>query len=313
MLSTVQSTEKELLEIPGITPLSVEDEELLRAAFLKDSIEYVQSFFYLLRASHGKGGSIGYKFITKEVAAIIGYRHNIIYITPIRDTTKGEILQSFCQKISLKTGCRILIKKFSKRKYPKLHYNKTAHLNEIELEDDTCAETVLNLPKLFISPEGSINHKAKRFFRKVKRFKKLDLHFDIIEDLSQIPFEKVLKFFKKDEEKCESFLPIVAYLYSHGQDNRYQITVFLYKGRVQGLYVIEKFSPKEVGLYTAVTAKNQPGITEWMDHYVFQQMFFSGIHKIYFGGAENEGVDYYIKKLLPEKPKYSVKTVEYVS
>lgn len=312
MLSTLHSIEKELLKIPGLTPISFEDEAVLRNSF-PDSIEYAHSFLYLLRASHGKNGSIGYKFISRNVKAIIGYRNNIIYVTPIYDATQGEEMYALCNEIFQYTGCRILLKKFSKNRYPKFRYNKSTKLTAFELEDDTCPETVLNLPKLFITSEGTVNRKAKRFFRKVKRFKKLNLHFDIIEDLSQIPIMNIMNFLNADIEKCESFLPIVTYLYSHGQDDRYGTTIFLHKGLVQGLYIVEKFSAKEVGLYTAVTARNQPGITEWMDHYIFQEMFFEGIQKVYFGGAENEGIDYYIKKLLPEKPIYFTQTVEYNS
>jgi len=311
MLHPLSPIEEKLLTIPGVSPLTYEDEQMLRDSFSKKSIQYAHSFLYFLRASHGKHGSLGYKFISKEIKTIIGYRNNIIYITPICDTTQGEKLAIFCDKIFQKTGSCILLKKFSKRKYPKLHFADSIKLTADELEDDTCPETVLNLPTLFVTPEGAINRKAKRFFRKVKRFKKLNLHFDIIEDLTQIPIENVIKFLKEDDGKSESFLPIVTYLYSHGQDDRYETTIFLHKGIVQGLYIIEKFSPKEVGLYTAVTTKNQPGITEWMDHHVFQEMFFEGIQKIYFGGAENEGIDYYIKKLLPERTKYFVQTVAY--
>src|SRR5579862_3291155 len=106
-----QSTEKKLATIQGISPLTFEDEHILRASFEKKPLQYAHSFLYLLRASHGMHGSIGYKYITKEVKAIIGYRKNIVYITPIGDKTKGLKLKALCDILVQTTGCRILLKK----------------------------------------------------------------------------------------------------------------------------------------------------------------------------------------------------------
>jgi hypothetical protein len=306
-----QTIEKILIKIPGISPLTFEDEIMLRDVFSKNSVHYSQSFLYLLRASHSENGSLGYKYIDKEIKAIIGYRKTMIYLTPLKDSTQGQKLQQLCEELTQKTGCRILLKKFSQKKYPKLKNIQRADSTNDMLEDDTYPETILNLPKLFITPEGTVNRKAKRFFRKVKRFKKLNMHLDIIDDLSLVPLKNVDTFLKRDEKKYASFHPIITYLYIHGQNNKYQITIFLYKNRVQALYIVEKFSSTQAGLYCGVTAKNKPGITEWMDHFVFQEMFFEGIKTVYLGGSENAGIYYFVNKLLPEKPKYFVQTMEY--
>ena len=283
----------------------------MNAAFTGPSPRYTHSFLYLLRASHGQDGSLGLKYTTQNVTAIIGYRNNIVYITPLTDKEQGKGLEILCNEIMQKTGCRIFLKKVLLDQFPKIALTKPNKVTDTELEDAACSETIINLTKLFITPEGTVNRKAKRFFRKVKRFKKLNIHLDISEDLTQIPLNKVENFLKKDERKFASFHPIVTYLYHHGPDNRYEITIFLYKGLVQALYIIEKFSPTEAGLYCGVTAKDKPGITEWMDHHVFQEMFFEGIKTVYLGGSENPGINYFVKKLLPEKPPYSVDTFEY--
>jgi hypothetical protein len=309
----LQPIEKKLITIPGISPLQFDDEKMLRSLFPKKSPEYIQSFLYLLRTSHDENGNKGYKFIGKNIAAIIGYRKKNIYITPIVDTSKGEHLQKLCEIISQKTGCRVLLKKFSKEKHPKIHIDKNAPLSETELEDGAYPESVIVLPKLFVTPEGKVNRKAKRFYRKVKRFKKLPMHVDmeIINDLSAITQEKIEDFLIKDHKKYISYHPIITYLYLHGKDDHYSVTIFLYKGTVQAVYIVEHFSSTEAGLYCGVTAKNQPGITEWMDHHIFQKMFFEGIQTVYLGGSENAGINYFVSKLLPEKPNYFAETVEY--
>jgi hypothetical protein len=302
-----------LFSIQGLSSLTFEDENILRAAFVEDFIQYSKSFLYLLRASHGEDGSIGYKFIDKELKAVIGNRKKTIYITPINDTTHGQRLQQLCDEIFHKTGYRVLIKKFSKKTYPKLtKYIKSIRLTN-KLEDDACPETLIKLSKLFVTPEGTVNRKAKRFFRKVKRFKKIPMHLEmeIINDLSLVSQGKIEDFLKRDPKKYISYHPIIIYLYKHLNDDRYSVTVFLHKGVVQAIYVVEHFSASEAGLYCGVTAKDQPGITEWMDYLVFQNMFFEGIRTVYLGGSENKGINYFVKKLLPESPPYEVKTVEY--
>ena len=108
-----------------------------------------------------------------------------------------------------------------------------------------------------------------------------------------------------------SYLPIVSYLVKHKNNNRYKTIAFLYENKIHGIYISEIFTPTKLGLYCAVNSKDRPGSTEWMDWYFFKKMFFEGIQTVYLGGAENKGVDYYIKKLLPDKPSYLTETVEY--
>ena len=47
-----------------------------------------------------------------------------------------------------------------------------------------------------------------------------------------------------------------------------------------------------------------------MDYDFFRQLFQEGIHTLYLGGSETEGVDAYIKKLLPIAPLYLMRPMQ---
>jgi hypothetical protein len=298
-----------LRSIEGISPLRFDDEPFLRQSFPKGTVQYAHSFLYLLRASHGDSGTPGYKFVSRDLIAVIGHRHNCIYITLVADRTKGRALQHLCQTISARIEGPIYLKKFAQDISPYMQNISMQPVQEGDLEDDTCSETIVTLPKLFLTPQGEINPAAKRFRKAVKRFEKAGIQFNILDDMTQVPQSAIERFLKKDSEKYANDFPMIAYLYAHGKDTRYKTMVFLHKKTVQGLYIVDTLFPKAVGLYCAITAKDTPGITEWMDWYFFRHMLLEGIQTIYFGGAETAGVDYYIKKLLPDRPPYSVTTV----
>ena len=311
MGNVARNLDHHMLEvISGISSLQLTDAALLQKSFARDTIYYSKSFLYILRASHGDNGSLGYKYISHDLVAVLGYRNNIIYLTPIKDETKGERLQQLCQEIVRQIHCRVILKKFSKDTYP-LMKNKHTNISEYEREDDAYPEKLLRLSSLF-TPQGEINPRAKQFNRKVKRFEKLGITFDIVENITHIPKQQIEQFLKMTPEKFANYLPMITYLYAHGKDSRYKMMVFLHKNIVHGVYISDTLSQKEVGLYCSVGAKNNPGSTEWMDWYFFRNLFFEGIQTIYFGGAETKGVDCYIKKLLPDKPSYFVETVEYI-
>ncbi|MBU3978381.1 hypothetical protein KJ980_07265 [Patescibacteria group bacterium] len=306
----VQNVEKKLLKIPEISKLQFTDELLFRKAFQKESLQYARSWLYVLRAAHCKFGKMGYKFISKELLAVIGYRHNIIYITPIFDKTQGIKLQQLCQKILYTTNRQIIIKKFSQQAYPYVKYSqKDQHITEGLFEDESHPETILKLSKLFTNLEGDINPSAKKFIKQIKRFEKLNMHYEIIDSATLIPQQKIKQFLNKDPEKYASYSALIKYLYQQRKNNRYKLMIFLHNKKIQGLYVSEIFSSTKAGLYCAVTSKDKPGITEWMDYCFLRQMHHKRIHTIYIGGAETKGIKTYCTKLLPSKPKYTVMAI----
>ena len=246
--TATQDTPQKLLTIKEVSSLQFSDEELFRKSFSKDTKQYAHSFLYLLRAAHGESGTLGFKYVSNSLIAVIGYRRNVIYITPVIDKTAGKELQKLCHEIAGLTGCHIYLKKFSQETYPYMKAIFRKQLLDSELEDDTCPETILKLPKLFITPEGAINPNASRFKKMVKRFEKFEIQIETIDDVTQVPQPKIESFLKMTVEKYANYWPMVTYLYQHGKDARYKTTVFLNKGTIEGLYIAEAFSQKEAGL-----------------------------------------------------------------
>lgn len=309
----LNKSKKQLLSIPGVSLLSFTDEDQMRLSFPKDSVQYARSFLYLLRASHGEKGTLGYKYLSTNLTAVIGVRNSIIYLTPITDVTQGIHLQQLCQKIVTKTHCRVLIKKFSPEAYPYMKRIRQYRHKEKELEDEAYPETVLNLPRLFVNQKGEINPSETKFIKQIRRFNRLGIKFKIVNKITPTNLIEIERLLKIDLEKYSNYLPIVNYLYTHEKDIKYKIMMFMYDDKIEGIYIVEIFSLTDSGLYCAVTAKNRPGITEWMDWYFFQKLYSEGIKTVYFGGSETKGVAYYIKKLNPINPSYFVETIEYDS
>ena len=308
MLYDLDTIKKKLLSISGISPLTYNDEHLLRASFPNDETQYMYSFLYLLRASHNDDGSLGYKFIDNDITAVIGYRNTMLYITPIYDATQGQKLQLLCRELFSKANCRILIKKFSQKKYPKLNIKET--VTKREFEDDACPETLIELKKLFINQEGELNIKASKLLKMIRRFERSRIQYEILHDFSSISLPKIEEFLKKDNKKYTNYYPILSYLYAT-KTNAFRTIIYIYDWTVAGLYIADQLSPTKVGLYCAVNAKEIKGSTEWMDYYFFKYLFSDGIQQVYLGGSENEGVNYYIKKLLPSNTSYTVTAAEY--
>lgn len=302
-----------LLSIVGISQLSYSDEQLIRLSFPKDSLQYARSFLYLLRAAHGEKGTLGYKYTSTSLTAVIGTRNSMIYVTPITDVTFGIELKELCQKIAAKTSCRVMIKKFSSKEYPHMKRIKNIQHNLKILEDEAFPETVLNLSRLFVTPDGKVNPSAAKFNKQIRRFTRLGKQFTIVNEITPSNLVHIKQSLKKDPAKYANYLPMINYLCEHEKDIKYKIILFMHNTTVEGIYIAEIFSLTDSGLYCAVTAKNKPGITEWMDWYFFKNLFLAGIKTVYFGGSETKGVAYYIKKLDPINPPYFVETIEYDS
>jgi hypothetical protein len=300
-----------LLQIPGVSRLSFKDEELIRAALSVQPKHYAHSWLYILRACHVNNGELGFKYVSPEMIVLIGYRHDFLYVTPLFDITGGAKLQLFCDLLFDTTNRPILLKKIHQNVFAVVPTLQIAH-NYLPLEDDTCPETILQLQKLFISPEGDINPVAKKLARRAQSFEKKKVAFRVIEDITEVPFEKLQRFLAHDTEKYASYLPIVKYLYTQKPSKyKYRVMVFLYHGRIRGLYIMEVLSMTEYGLYGGITSKDVGGITEWMDIHVFRRLFLEGVRVVYLGGAENRGIAEYINKLVPYRPSYFVQTLQY--
>ncbi len=303
-----------ILSISQISSLSLNDEKFLKSALFKNQIPYARSFLYVLRASSDQNGNLGYKYVDQNLIAIIGYRHNTIYILPIIDQTQGVMLGKLCKTLIRATGCRVLLKKFSSQVFPNiaLQPSSNTNLSDSQKEDDAYPEKISNLNHLFMPSTNSVNPNAKRFIRKIKRFEKTNIEFSILDDITQIPLKNLEQFFMKNPKMYASYYPMIIYLIKSREDNRYKTSIFLYKNKIHGIYVSEVFSDTDAGLYCALTSRAYQGSTEWMDWYFFRKMRMLGIQTLYLGGAESKGVEYYIKKLLPVNPPINVETIEYL-
>lgn len=306
-----ENTKKESNHIRGVSRLTYKDEQLFRFAFPKDSVQYARSWLYILRASHDDSGQLGYKFVNNDLIAVIGFRKKVIYITPVMDKTHGVMLKILCKNLVEKTGRQILIKKFNAKSLEQFPQNQTKEGLKNLLEDDFCPETLLQLNKLFISSQGEVNPIAKRFIRKVKKIENSKMYFEIIEDIKLFPQKKTEQFLAKNKEKYVNYLPIINYLYAHKKDSRYKVMLFIRKKQLWGVFIGEIYSLTEMGLYCGVTLKKIPATTEWMDAQFFRKMFYEGIQTVFLGGSERDGIAWYINKLIPYKPSYSVKTIMY--
>jgi N-acetylglutamate synthase-like GNAT family acetyltransferase len=303
-------TNSQLLEIPGVSQLQYADEAFFRAIFPKDALHYSYSWLYILRAAHLHGGNLGYKYVSHELVAVIGYRNKSIYITPIADTTKGVETQQLCQEIATRTDRQVIIKKapieLSER--PAFREPSVADL----LEDDANPETVLQLQRLFTSADGEINPYAERLARKVRAFDGRSKAVEIVEDPRVVALSEFEAFFRMDQEKYENYMPLLKYLHKQAPKNaryKYKTIIFMVNKEIRGVYIAEVLSLTELGFYCGVTSKDEAGLTEWMDAYFFRKMFLEGIKTVYLGGSEKNGIAHFVKKLLPYKPQYSVKAV----
>jgi hypothetical protein len=120
--------------------------------------------------------------------------------------------------------------------------------------------------------------------------------------------------FGSNPEKYKSYKQMIQEISSQGSDNdRYKVCIYRDKDEtIHGLYIGELLEKGSMGLYCAVSSRAFPGITEWMDYDFFQQIFHEGIHSLYLGGSETEGVHAYIQKLLPMTPPYFMQPMQFL-
>jgi len=310
------SFSKRVLSIPDVSPLRFGDEPLFRVAFPKDAVYYSRSWLYVLRAAHMDDGSLGYKYLSSDLVVVIGKRNGYVYVTPILDTTRGIRLRQLCENLIEKTGYQVILKKL----LPTILAAESQFDAEVQhpgtaalpLEDDTVAESLLRLDKLFVGASDKLNPVAKRVARKVQAFENRGGHPTIQNDISQVPLEAIEVFLRQWPAKYASYIPMVRYLHGRKDDSHfYRCMIFMEKDEVRGVYLAEKMSLNEIGLYCGVTARNQPGVTEWMDITFFRALLHEGFKEVYLGGSESAGISHFCTKLLPYKPSYTVRATLY--
>jgi hypothetical protein len=253
-------------------------------------------------------GALGYAFIGKNMIATIGYRNGHVYVLPIFDATGGAALQTLCEQIAFATHKSIVIKKFDKTLHPQ---TSVTTAEALPLEDDTCPETYIDLRKYF-QPSGRVNPALHKLQRRARSFERSGNTIMSVQDIRQIPLRKLETFLARDKEKYLNYIQILRYLYNHTDtESRYMTTVFTDDTKVRGLYMAERLSASGIGLYGAITSKDEAGITEWMDLAYFRHAYDQKIDAILLGGAENSGIAAYISRLIPHRPIYSVKSVQF--
>lgn len=300
------SLAQQILSVPGVGRLSYQDEPLFQIAFSNTTPYYAHNWLYVLRASHSDSGELGFKYYSPELVAVIGIRNKYVYITPIADTTSGIKLNQLCSSILQTTGLRVVLKKIPSQ----ILETNIAHkvTRGVPLEDDSLPETTLRLDKLFIGEEGTVNPAIKHVMRRAAAFGKKGKSLTAINDIRKVPLEALEHFLRPWPQKYRSYRPMLHYLHSLKEiPSHYYCTVFIEQQKVRGIYIIDRFALTEAGFYCGVTAKDEPGITEWMDVYFFRRLLLQGVTTVYLGGSERLGVAGFIHKLLPQTPPYAVR------
>ncbi len=301
----------QLFTIDGISPLTLDDELFFRTVFPNDGVRYFQSWLYVLRACRVEDGSPGYKYVTSELVTIIGHRHGFLYVTLVFDATDGVRLEQFCNKLVEVTGLQVVLKKLLQEALTNPIPSKRLK-NDKALEDDYTPETTLQLQKIFVTEEGGLNPAAERLIRKAHTFTRRGSKLEAVANINAVPFKKISRFLAHDKEKYASYISMIRYLRAYKTiPYNYKTLVFLRGGEVCAVYLAERLSLTELGLYCGVTSKDEQGITEWMDIQFFKKMFLEGLQTVYLGGSEKRGVSNFVNKLLPDRPSYSLEAVLY--
>ena len=293
-----------------ISRLSPTDADLFRAAFQKEEICYANSWLYLLRTTRNDQGARGYKFVGKETLMGMSYRYNTVYLVHPMGPGRFQITLDLCYEIHKRMQCPIILKKVDQALYEYLWSTGLfqTSIDDLTLfEEEAFPEHILPLEELYNADSGLYQQQSIPFIRKVKRFEKSSpklLTETEISDLESNPgFQKLFGF---NPDKYKSYIQVVREVRSRkSEDGKYKICVYYDEHQtIHGLYISELLAKKCMGLYCAVSSRAFPGITEWMDYDFFQQIFSDNIPYLYLGGSETQGVDAYVKKLLPSTPDY---------
>jgi hypothetical protein len=293
----------------AISRLSNADADLFRTTFQQEPVCYARSWLYLLRSTRNDQGGFGYKFVGQDTSFGIGYRNNTLYVVHPIGSGRFTTTRDFVQELRTKMSCPIILKKIDQ---PLYEYLSSTHLFQScasgsgLLEEEAFPEHVLPLSRLY-SRDGGLSAQSLPFMRKVRRFENSSKMLQVQTGLSGIESRSGFRqLFGGSLEKYKSYLPIVREVLGRQSSNdHYKVCVYSDEdGMVHGLYLSERLEERKMGLYCAVSSKSSPGMTEWMDYDFFRWVYNEGIHTLYLGGSETEGVHRYVKKLLPLEPIY---------
>jgi hypothetical protein len=306
--------EKTLSLIEGVSPIMRSDSTLFRIAFEQDVICYGNSWLYILRATRNDLGEPGYKFYKPGILLGMGVRKGRIYLTrPIGERRFENVLELSSRIFNL-TGCLVILKQIDQKLAERLletgqFQNNHSVYEQSIFEDEAFPERLVVLEKLF-NTDSSLNPATRNLRKKIKRFQRNGLKLHAYWNHSRADLqtfqESIFSLSEFDRDKYSAYLPIVKEILSETSDQaRYRICAFYQREKMHGFYIGEFLSKVEMGLYCALSSKAAPGITEWMDTYFLTHAWDEGIRLVYLGGSETEGVDEYVKKLLPEPPSSS--------
>lgn len=307
----------------NISRLSSVDATLFREAFKQEPTYYCNSWLYILRSTRDDQGSFGHKFIGKDVLIGIGYRHHTVYLIHPMGNARFATTLALCKKILRNMHCSIVLKKLDQELYKYLVSNKLFQQEKdasllyaetfpkypseiMSLEEETFPEHTLHLSALF-NPDTGAYKQSDSFMRKVKRFEKNMI--TLLPRSNMINVESTsgfLALFTSHPEKYNSYIQMIREVNAYSkEDTTYKICAYYDQHEtIHGLYISESLGNGNMGLYCAVSSRDFPGITEWMDYDFFQQLYQDKVHYLYLGGSETSGVDTYIKKLFPITPPY---------
>lgn len=296
--------------IPGFSRLLPTDADLFRRLFQPEDWCYANSWLYLLRAARDDQGGLGYKFVSKDMVASIGYRDHSFYIVHPMGTGRYQALLDLCMHLYEFRQGSIILKKIDQELYEQFSTAAPFPIDSARselFEEEAFPEHILQLERLFVvTPETK--QQLQPLLKKVQRFERQARLWPVPhvawKELESNPgFQKL---FGHNPAKYNNYARIIQEVTALDRGNgRYKVCSYYdERGTIHGLYVSELFEQGIMGLYCAVSAKSFPGVTEWMDYDFFRQLFQEGIHTLYLGGSETEGVHAYIQKLLPVVPTY---------
>ncbi|HEY0753397.1 MAG TPA: hypothetical protein VGD98_05495 [Ktedonobacteraceae bacterium] len=296
--------------IPNFSQLSSADANFFRASFQGEELCYAHSWLYLLRAARNDHGGLGYKFVGNDMVASIGYRDHSFYIVHPAGKRRYDELIDLCMRIYNVYRGPIILKKVDQQLYAQLTEKQAFFIDGSGrefFEEEAFPEHILQLERLF-APTAEMKQSLQPFLKKVQRFERQTKLWAVPnvawKEIESNPgFQAVLGY---SSDKYKSYMQILQEASSaRGADSRYRFCAYYdERATIHGLYVSELFQEGIMGLYCAVSARSFPGVTEWMDYDFFQQLFNEGIHTLYLGGSETEGVHGYVQKLLPVVPSY---------
>jgi hypothetical protein len=294
-----------------------------RFIFGKYASRYASSWLYLVRATRNNRGDFGFIVDRGTVQIGLGHRNGVIYLTPLGQDDLALHLLSLCAQIREICDEPIIVKQINEALARGLEItgsfaNVDCYLQSEVLEDELFQENTVDLTKLFLG-SGSISPRASNFRKKVRRYSQGG------HNLERVPIDffgngdmvlaKITERRDPNGQKWESFRLILQEAVYAAKDSMSEIISCIYFGssnRVEGIYVAQRFNNEIAGLYCSLTSRSTVGITEYMDASFFSLLRTLGVRMLMLGGSETNGVDHYVKKLLPERPNTTLLPMKYL-